>query len=76
VETVKQLHKAVHMKRPELQPSDWILHCINVPAHKALSVKQFLAQKSINEIEHPPYSPNVFPNDFLLFTKIKSVFKG
>jgi hypothetical protein len=35
---------------------DWILHHDNAPAHKTLSVKQFLAQKSIAEMEHPPYS--------------------
>jgi hypothetical protein len=45
------------VKRPELWPNDWILHHHNAPAHKALSVKQFLAQKSITEMEHPTYSP-------------------
>jgi hypothetical protein len=41
-----------------------ILHHDNAPAHKALSVKQFVAQKSINEMEHPFYSPNLAPNGF------------
>jgi hypothetical protein len=40
------------------------------------SVKQFLAQKSITETEHPPYSSNLDLNDFWLFPKIKSVLKG
>jgi hypothetical protein len=44
--------------------------------HKALSVKQFLAQKSITEMEHPSYSPDLVPNDFWLFPKIKSALKG
>jgi transposase InsO family protein len=51
----------VHRKRPELWPSDRILHHDNVPAHKALSVRQFLPQKSITIIEHTPYSPDLFP---------------
>jgi hypothetical protein len=40
------------VKRPELWSNDWILHHDNAPAEKVLSVKEFLAQKSINEIEH------------------------
>jgi histone-lysine N-methyltransferase SETMAR len=52
------------------------LHHDIAPAHKALSVKQFLAQKSITEVEHPPYSPYLAPNDFCLFQKIKSASKG
>jgi hypothetical protein len=66
----------VHRKRPELWPSDWILHCDNAPANKVLSVKQFLAQKSITEMEHPPCSSDLAPNDFWLFPEIKTALKG
>jgi hypothetical protein len=45
VEMLKQLHEVVHRKGPELWPNDWILHHDNIAAHKALRVKQFLAQK-------------------------------
>jgi len=51
VEIMKRLREAVPRKRPELRPNDSILYCDNVPAHKALSVKRFLAQKSITEME-------------------------
>jgi hypothetical protein len=64
VEILKRLREAVSRKSPEVWPYDWILHHDNPPAHKALSVKQFLAQKSITEMEHPPYSPDLAPNDF------------
>jgi len=64
VKICKQLREAVCRKRPELWPNDWILHHDNAPAHKALSVKQFLDHKSISEIEHPPYPPSLAPNDF------------
>jgi len=30
------LNEAVHRKRLELWPNDWILHCDNGPAHKGL----------------------------------------
>jgi hypothetical protein len=31
------------------------------------TVSQFLAQKSITEIEHPIFSPFMAPNDYWLF---------
>jgi transposase len=34
-------------------------------------VREFLASKQITVLEHPPYSPDLAPNDFLLFPKIK-----
>jgi histone-lysine N-methyltransferase SETMAR len=71
VKILKRLCEAVRTKRPEL----WILHHDNAPTHKALSVKQFLVQKSITEIEHPPYSPDLAPNDFWLFSKIEFALK-
>jgi histone-lysine N-methyltransferase SETMAR len=61
---------------PELWPVDWILHHGNAPAHKTLSVKQFLAQKSNTEVQHPSCSPDLAPNDFWLFPKIKFAVKG
>jgi hypothetical protein len=30
----------------------------------------------ITELEHPPYSTDLAPNDFSLFSKIKSALKG
>jgi hypothetical protein len=39
-------------------------------------VKQFLAEKQIAVLEHPPYSPDLAPCDFFLFLKVKSVLKG
>jgi hypothetical protein len=76
VEILKWLHETVCRKRPELQPNDWILHNDNTPAHKVLSVKQLLTQKSIIETEHPLCSFDLAPNTFWLFPKIKFALKG
>jgi hypothetical protein len=57
VKTLKWLHEAVYRERPELWPNDWILHHDNAPAHKMLSVKQFLVQKLITEMEYSPPFP-------------------
>jgi len=56
--------------------NSWILHHDNAPAHTALSVREFLATKQINALEHPAYSPNLAPNYFFLFPKKKEIFKG
>jgi hypothetical protein len=44
---------------PELWPKCLILRYDSAAGHKALSVKTFLAQKSIAVKEHPPYSPDL-----------------
>jgi hypothetical protein len=36
---------------------------------------QFVVQKSITEMENPPYCPDLAPNDFWLFPKM-STLKG
>jgi hypothetical protein len=58
--------------------NDWILCNNNAAPHKALSFKQFLAQKLITEMEHTCIhtSPALVPSDFWLFPKIKSALKG
>jgi histone-lysine N-methyltransferase SETMAR len=56
----------------------WFQNCChqdNAPAHTTLSVKQFLANKNIAVLQHPPYSPDLAPRYFCLFPKIKSVLK-
>jgi hypothetical protein len=88
VEILKRLREAVGRKRPELWPSDWILHHDKAHIHKALSVKQFLAQKSITEIEYPhssflgstaqfrPWSPPQNPAEFLRGFSTIFIFTG
>jgi len=48
----------------------------NAPAHKTLCQAASGSQKSITEMDHPPYSPALATNDFWLFPEIKSVFQG
>ena len=45
----------------------------SVPKKKS---KEFLATKQITVLEHPAYSPDLAPNDFFLFLKIKEILKG
>jgi hypothetical protein len=56
--------------------NSWFLQHDNAPAHTALSVGEFLASKQITVLVHPPNSPDLAPNDFLLFQNIKKILKG
>jgi len=76
IEVLTKLRERVTRKRPELLINGWILHQNNAPAHNASYVKQFLANKNNNVLEHPPYSPDLAPCDFYLFPKINPVLKG
>ncbi|GFU29064.1 mariner Mos1 transposase [Trichonephila clavipes] len=45
-----------------------ILQQDNASVYIALSVKQFLADKLIIVLKHPPHSPNLAPYDIYLFS--------
>jgi len=67
----------VREKRRELwQDKSWLLHHDNAPAHNALSIRQFLAEKNIAVLEQPPYSPDLAPCNFVLFPKLDGIIKG
>jgi hypothetical protein len=77
VEILKRLRETGRTKRPEICPNDLIIHYDNVPVHKVLTVNQFLAQKSINELLHISYSSDLAPNVLRLFKKkINSALNG
>jgi histone-lysine N-methyltransferase SETMAR len=48
----------------------------NAPAHQAASVRQFLIQKNVTTLYHPPYSPYLSPPDYFLFPKLKMKLQG
>jgi transposase len=67
----------VRKKRPELwKKKSWIVLQDNAPAHNALAVKQFLADKCISVLEPPPNSLDLAPCDFYLFPKLENALKG
>ena len=72
-----RLVRSVRDKRRSLwEAHSWGLHHDNATADTARSIRQFLAERNIATLEHPPYFPDLAPCDFFLFPKIKSVLKG
>lgn len=74
-EVLVRLRKRVLRVRPDIAES-WILHHDNAPSHNALTVREFLTEKNIAILPHPPYSPDLAPCDFFVFPKIKDLLKG
>jgi len=53
-----------------------MLHHYNAPYHMAVSINEFLAEKSIRVVPQPLYSPDLSPCDFFLFPRLKNHLKG
>ena len=67
---LERLRKRVQRVRRDIA-DDWVLQHDN-----ALSIRKFLKKKNIPALPHPPYSPDLAPCDFYLFSKLKSKLKG
>lgn len=74
---LERLISRIRRVRPALfGDRDFFLLHDNAPAHTAASVRQFLAQKQVATLNHPPYSPDLAPADYFLFPKLKLHLKG
>ena len=50
--------------------------CSRFVLHSAAIIRQFLTQKQVATLNHPPYSPDLSPPDYFLFPKVKLQLKG
>jgi transposase len=60
----------------KLFDGNWILHHDNAPTHTSHLVKQFLAKNGTALLQQPPYSPDLTPRHFSLFTRLKKFLNG
>jgi hypothetical protein len=66
------LGDAMRKKRPgKWAQYRWFLLHDNAPAHRALVVKTYLAKHNVMALEHPLYSVDLSPSDFILFQQLK-----
>lgn len=77
LEVLHRLWSRIVRVRPEYPEGKqlFLLHD-NAPPHKTKKVNEFLMQKQICVIGHPPYSPDLSPCDYFLFPKLKTAMKG
>jgi hypothetical protein len=69
---VRQVRRGVRHERPDLVNSAIILHD-NARPHKAECVGQLLRHWGWEELEHPPYSPDISPCDFNHIRTVKAI---
>ncbi|CAH2087510.1 unnamed protein product [Euphydryas editha] len=53
-----------------------ILHHDNASSHSARQTTEYLKEGKVEILDHPPYSPDLSPNDFFTFPKIKKSLRG
>ncbi|CAH1978130.1 unnamed protein product [Acanthoscelides obtectus] len=53
-----------------------ILHQDNASSHTAQKTRQYLTEETVELLDHPPYTPDLSPNDFFTFPKIKNRIRG
>ncbi|CAH1995155.1 unnamed protein product [Acanthoscelides obtectus] len=53
-----------------------ILHQDNASSHIAQRTRQYLTEENVELLDHPPYSPDLSPNVFFTFQKIKNRLRG
>lgn len=53
-----------------------ILHHDNASSHTSHQTSDFLSTQHIELMGHPPYSPDLAPNDFFLFPSVKNKLRG
>ena len=77
LEVLRHLCDAVQRKQPDMWTGkNWQLHRDNTFTHSTHVIKGFLAKNNMLLVQQPPYSPNLAPCDFWLFSKLKISLKG
>lgn len=73
---LKKVFESVANERPKTGTRGIILHHDNARPHKAVITQEFLEEKGIELMPHPPYSPDLAPCDFWLFRRLKKSLRG
>ena len=68
-ECLQKLVRALHKKYPKSGTRRILLHHDNASSHTAALTKSFLKEKKLQLLPHPPYSPDLAPCDYYLFSE-------
>ena len=63
-------------KAAAVDNGEWQLHHDNASAHASHLMQSFLVKHQITQVTQSPYSPDLVPCNFWLFSKLKSPLKG
>ena len=76
VNVIKQLRVAIKEKRREKLAAGVLLLHDNAPVHKSRVAQADIRECKFEQLNHPPYSPDLAPNDYYLFRNLKSHLRG
>ena len=73
---IKQLRVAIKEKRREKLAAGVLLLHDNAPVHKSRVAQAAIHECKFEQLNHPPYSPDLAPSDYYLFRNLKSHLRG
>ena len=73
---IKQLRVAMKEKRKGKLAAGVLLLHDNAPVHKSRIAQAAARECKFEQLNHPPYSPDLAPSDYYLFRNLKSYLRG
>lgn len=73
---LRQLREAIKEKRRGKLAKGVLLLHDNAPVHTAAVAKAAVRECGFEELDHPPYSPDMAPSDYYLFSNLKKELRG
>ncbi|XP_063387179.1 histone-lysine N-methyltransferase SETMAR-like [Cydia fagiglandana] len=73
---VRQVRQAIVEKRRGKLRKGILFLQDNAPVHTAHVARRALKEVGFDEIDHPPYSPDLAPSDYFLFNNLKKELRG
>jgi histone-lysine N-methyltransferase SETMAR len=72
-EVLLKLWDAIHRKRPGQLARGVLTHHDNARPHTVQASQEKIQELQWELLKHPPYSPNLAPNDFQLFSLLENI---
>jgi transposase len=71
VETLKKMKKRFRRVRPHKDVTKMLIHHDHVRPHASLHTREAITKLQWTVLPHPPYSPDLAPSDYHLFSPLK-----
>ena len=73
---MERLKDEIAEKPPHLKKKKVLFYQDNAPCHKSMKSMAKLQELGFELLPHPPYSPDLAPSDFFLFSDLKRMLAG
>lgn len=71
-----KLKEEISVKRPGMAKKKILFHQDNAPSHRSIATMAKLSELRFELLPHPPYSPDLAPSDYFLFSNLKKHLQG